>query len=264
MATQCTLIAGEDFKSSEAALRFYTYGPLAEREFLTGATSIKPPMGFTRNSYMNDQIGKFAYSVPTNVQLGDIPVELDWQLNDDLHQELYNRGKCQNDQFQDMWYYFRRSLFDPTLNVIAIPNHVDNPRGGMSVMNFDLPAKGNSDKFTVSFSLTQSISWIYTLLHIYDTSGDFTFAAPSGGGTITRTVGSWETAGPNGSPVLAGMKMYVDDEYSVTPGLNHRKIVTVDNVTPLVLTFVEDVADGYGLVAEAPVTSYVLRFGKQM
>lgn len=257
MGTSCRLTAGTYLGASEMAIELYTDQPIAARAFLAGLTNSKPPFGYTRNSFEVRQAGTYAFDVPTVPKLDQITAALDMQRNDPDHIEIYNRGKCQSDNFQDLWVYLERNLADPTQDVIAIPNAVDNPEGGYSVMSMAAPPKSTDEKYTWDFSLTTAITSIFSFIHLFDTTPDFTFAAPGGGDTLARTTGSWVNDG-----IVEGMKLYVDDQYVVTASSNFGKIFTVatGGLSALTLTFVED---GYA-TAGAGVATNVYRFGYQM
>jgi hypothetical protein len=256
MATACTLSAGEALKATEQAIRLYCDMIDTDRAFLNGLTNIKLPVGFTRGSFDVKQAGKYGFKIPTLPMLSDLSCQLDWYYKDADQLEMHNRGKCQNDFFQDVWIYARRNLADSTKDIILIPNHVDNPDGGFSVMSFDLPAKGIDDKFTVDFSMTNSITCITAYIHLFDAATPiytFTSGTPD---TITRTSGSFVTDG-----VVAGQKVFIDNLGAT--GDNYRKIGTVaaGGVAALVLTLDEA---GYLTTDAVGSADTVLRIGNEM
>ncbi len=253
--TTCVLSAGEALKATEMAVRLYCDMVDADREFLNGLTNVKLPSGFTRGSFDVKQAGKFGFKIPTLPMLSDLSCQLDWYYKDVDQLEMYNRGKCQADFFQDVWIYARRNLADSTKDIILIPNHKDNPNGGFSVMSFELPAKGIDDKYTVDFSMTNSITCITAYIHLFDAAVPiYKFTASPD--TITRSSGSFVTDG-----VLAGQKVFIDN--LTASGANYRKIGTVaaGGVAALVLTL-EEV--GYLTTDAVGSADTVLRIGNQM
>ncbi len=262
MATSCTLAAGDYLATSEMAILMYADEALATRTFLAGLTNCKPPFGFTRGSFEVKEAGKYGFDVPTVPKLGQITAALNMQKNDPDHVEMYNRGKCQEDNKQDIWVYLERNIADPTADKIAIPNHVLNPLGGYSVMSMDAPSKGLDEQYTWDFTLSAAITSIYAFIHTFDAaSPTITFTAGSGAGDlITRSAGSWVDDG-----ITVGMQVFIDD--TAAAGTNNRKIVRVDSMTSTVLTTFKTGTvdeDGYLATDATGLATYVIRAGYQM
>lgn len=260
--TSCTLTAGTYLSTGEMAIMLYADEASSSREFVAGLTNCKPPFGYTRNSFEVRQAGTYAFDVPTVPKLEQISAALDMQRNDPVHIEIFNRGKCQSDQFTDMWIYLERNLADATGDVIAIPNHVQNSSGGFSVMSMSAPSKGLDEKWTWDFNITQSITSIFAFIHLFDESTPiYTFTAGSGAGdTITRSSGSFVADG-----ITEGMQIFIDDTAAGSD--NYRKIVVVDTVTATDLTVWKSGTsdeDGYLTTDATGDSTCVLRAGYQM
>jgi len=260
-ATACTLTAGTALKSSSMAILMYADLAQSAREFVAGLTGMKPPIGFTRAEWERKQAGTYAVDISGTPKLEKVTAKLDWQKNDPLHIELYNRGKCQNDNFKDVWFYMERNLADPTQDVICIPNHVENPNGGFSVSSFAVPEASLDADYKADFSMTCAITSVYAFIHLFDVATPiYTFTAGTGtGDTITRSSGSFVDDG-----ITEGMRIFIDD--TAAGGTNYRKIVTVDTLAALTLNVFKSGTseDAYLATDATGLATTVLRAGYQM
>ena len=266
MATQtdCTLKTGDYLSTSKMAILMYANEPEAAREFVNGLENMKPPFGYTRATFEIKPAGAFAFDAAGTPKLEQVTANMIMAKNDPVHTQLYNRGKCQDDNFTDIWFYLERNLADRFQSLIAIPNHVENPNGGFSVLSMGAPSKGLDDKWTWDFSLTTGITCINAFIHLPDVpvTPIFTFTQGTGtGDTITRTSGSFLDDG-----VTDGMRCFIDDTDAL--GTNYRKIVTIPigGAADLTLNVFKSgtTEDAYLATDPTGLSTTVLRFGYQM
>jgi hypothetical protein len=248
-ATSCVLESGDSVASSEMRVEIQTDQAAASRYIVPGLTQVRMPAGYERGTDEIQQAGTIAYDNPTRVKRTPAPFNLDFYPTDYAQYELYQRGLCQQDKFNDIWFYQVLNLADRTQDQIWIPNDELYPNLGVSVQNFDLPAVDLNSHYMVNGVFLISTSFLLATEHIFDV------AVP----TITFTASSIldSASGFDVTKIFPGDKVFIDD---TAAGLtNFRRIVTVDTVIAGQIDTVEtDLA-----VDAVGAATTVLRIGRQ-